>query len=146
MRKFHDLPINDISLRKFEKPSGNIKDIIRKFCISIGVLQPGDSRDIIVDLLILFLKGAKEKKFFSINEIYKYIINLNKKGTSPSNIRRHLKRLKDLDIIEKTPQGYRLREWLTLKEILNDFINFKVKPTLDRIHEYAIFIDNYINH
>jgi DNA-binding transcriptional ArsR family regulator len=143
MRKsFQDLPVIDLSLRKFEKPSGSFKDLLRKFCISIGLLQPGDSRDVIVDLLALFIRSARQKKYLSANEVYKFIINNCDKGSSPSNTRRHLFRLKELDLVEKNSNGYRLREWLTLKELVSDLVNFKVKPTINRVFEYAEFIDS----
>ncbi len=142
MRKsFHDAPVLDFSLRKFEKPSGSFNDFLRKFCISTGLLQPGDSRDVIVDLLLLFIKAGKAKRFLTINNIYKYLLDANKPGVSQSNARRHLLRLKEFDFIEKTNEGYRLREWLSLEELFKDFIKFKVEPTISRIIEYAALID-----
>lgn len=142
MRKsFHDLPVFEFTIRKFEKPSGDFKDLLRKFCISIGLLQPGDSRDVIVPLLGLFIKAGKDKKYLPVEKVYKYLINNKDSGVSQSNIRRHLLRLKDLDLIEKTPNGYRVREWLTLKELLTDVIKFKVEPTIKRVMEYAKLID-----
>ncbi|MBD3311924.1 hypothetical protein GF352_00490 [archaeon] len=142
MRKsFQDLPVFEFTLRKFEKPSGDFKELLRKFCISIGLLQPGDSRDVIVPLLGLFIKAGKDKKYLPVEKVYKYLINNKESGVSQSNIRRHLLRLKDLDLIEKTPNGYRIREWLTLKELLTDVIKFKVEPTINRVMEYAELID-----
>ncbi len=142
MRKsFKDLPVLDFSLRKFEKPTGNFNELLRKFCISIGLLQPGDSRDVIVDLLALFIKARKVKRILPIEELYRYVLDFKKPGVSQSNIRRHLLRLKELDFIEKTRKGYRLREWLNLTELLNDFIKYKVMPTMKRITEYSMKID-----
>lgn len=142
MRKsFHDVPVIDLSLRKFEKPQGSGEEIIRKFAISVGLLQPGDSRDVIVDLLTLFLRASKEKKFLDINDVYKHVLNINKTGVSQSNIRRHLLRLKDLDFIEKTPEGYRLREWLSFEDLIKDLVKYKIEPTMQRIIEYATLID-----
>jgi len=143
MRKsFHDLPVLEINLCKFEKPSGSFNELIRKFCISIGLLQPGDSRDIIVDLLSLFVKASKVNRFLPIEQIYKFILDTGKPGVSQSNIRRHLLRLKELEFIEKTPKGYRLREWLSLKELFNELVKYKIEPTINRILEYALLIDN----
>ena len=141
-RSFRDIPINDISLRKFEKPSGdNVDELLRKFCISIGLLQPGDSRDVIMDLLKLFIKAARVKRYLPPEEIYKYALNFGKQGVSQSNVRRHLLRLKEINFIEKTKEGYRLREWLSLKDLFNDFIKFKAMPTIERISSYASLID-----
>jgi len=142
MRKsFHDLPVLDFSLRKFERPSGTIEELLRKFCISVGLLQPGDSRDVIVSLLSLFIKARKVKRFLPIEKVYKHILDAGKKGVSQSNIRRHLLRLKSFDFIEKTREGYRLREWLSLEELFKEFVKFKVEPTINRIIEYAALID-----
>lgn len=142
MRKsFKDTPVLDISLRKFEKPSGDHDELLHKFCISIGLLQPGDSRDIIVDLLKLFLKARKVKRFMPVEQVYKYILDAQKPGASQSNIRRHLHRLKELEFVEKTGQGYRLREWLSLQELVKEFVKFKVEPTINRLIEYASVID-----
>ena len=47
-----DTPLIEITLRKYEKPYFEDKrDLVRKYCLSLGLLQPGDSRDIIVDIL-----------------------------------------------------------------------------------------------
>ena len=53
-----DTPLAEITLRRYEKPNlENRRDFIKKVCLSIGLLQPGDSRDVIVDILIK--KGYK---------------------------------------------------------------------------------------
>ena len=60
---FQDKPITEITLRKFERPLDEDTDeLIRKFCISLGLLQPGDSRDVIVDIFRLLLFQRKERK------------------------------------------------------------------------------------
>ena len=46
-----DIPLAEITLRKYEKPGELSKrDLIKKLCLSVGLLQPGDSRDVIVDI------------------------------------------------------------------------------------------------
>ncbi len=142
MRKqFHDAPVSEVCLRKFEKPSGSQRELVRKFCISIGLLQPGDSRDIIIDLLLLFIKAAKIKRPLRVEEVYKKALDFGL-GASQSNVRRNLRKLKDLDLIEKTSNGYRLREWLSIKELMRDIIKYKVNPVIERIMDYAEAIDN----
>ena len=60
---FKDKPISEITLRRFERPFNEDKvSLIRKFCISLGLLQTGDSRDVIVDILKLFLESSKNRK------------------------------------------------------------------------------------
>ncbi len=56
-----DVPLADITLRRYEKPENfNGRDLIRKLCLSLGLLQPGDSRDVIVDVLSVLLKAKGE--------------------------------------------------------------------------------------
>ena len=56
-----DVPLSELTLRKYEKPDTlKDRDLIRKLCLSLGLLQPGDSRDVIVDVLSVMLKAKKE--------------------------------------------------------------------------------------
>ena len=57
-----EIPLGEITLRKYEKPyDSSRRELIRKVCLSLGLLQPGDSRDIIVDILMT-LEDAKLSK------------------------------------------------------------------------------------
>jgi len=136
-----DTPLAEITLRKYEKPV-NLKgrDLVRKLCLSIGLLQPGDSRDIIVDILNVLLKTKNE---LSSEEIEKLVIAERKKhklpllGIASSNIRRQLKRLKDLFLIETKANKYRLTENETLENIFAEKIEkFYLKSIVDRVREY----------
>lgn len=142
---FKDLPVLDLSLRKFEKPSGAREDLVRKFCISLGLLQPGDSRDFVVNLFDLFLRACAVKHYLTSDEVYSFAEKLDRRGNAPSNVRRNLLRLKNLGLIEKRPQGYRIREWLSLHDLFEQVKSFLVTPTLDRISEYCVAIDNSLS-
>ena len=62
-----DLPLSEVILRKYEKPyDSSQRELIRKVCLSLGLLQPGDSRDIIVDLLMVLDNARKDKKWMQI--------------------------------------------------------------------------------
>lgn len=144
-----DTPLSEITLRRYEKP-GNIKDrdLIRKLCLSLGILQPGDSRDIIVDILNVLVIASKEKKFLSSEEVEKIVIssrknnNLQLKGIASSNIRRQLKRLKDIFLIEKIKNKYRVTEFYNLKELFEEKImKYFVASIQERIYEYCEVID-----
>ena len=50
-----DVPLSELTLRKYEKPDFKGRNLIRKLCLSLGLLQPGDSRDVIVDILNVLL-------------------------------------------------------------------------------------------
>ena len=57
-----DIPLSEITLRKYEKPYNiDKRQLVKKICLSLGLLQPGDGRDVIVDILLVLLE-EKEKK------------------------------------------------------------------------------------
>ena len=140
-----DIPLAEITLRRYEKPE-NFKgrDLVRKLCLSLGLLQPGDSRDVIVDVLTVLLKN----KELSSEEIEKKVIEERKKhklpllGIAPSNIRRQLKRLRDIFIAEKTANNYRINEKAKLEELFEEKIEKFLLPSItSRIKEYVKKID-----
>ena len=137
MGVFKERPLNNIILRRFEKPGNNSEENLRKFCISIGLLQPGDSRDVIVDVLKIFLNARNEKRLLSIDEI-----KIGKRGSSTPNIRRQVRRLIESGIVERVSGKYRIREFMNLSEIIDDIIKYQIEPTLKRIKEYAEKIDS----
>ncbi len=139
MRVFKEKPLSSITLRRFEKPGENLRENIRKFCISIGLLQPGDSRDIIVDILEILLKKRNEKEIITADEISKLI---NKRGNTLVNIRRQLRRLIEIGIAEKINKGYRITEFLSLEEVMKKIQRYSIEPTIERIVEYARKIDS----
>lgn len=136
-----DVPLAEITLRRYEKPENlNGRDLIRKFCLSLGLLQPGDSRDIIVDIFNIFLKNKKE---LTIDEIIGLVVKEREKynlpliGIASSNISRQLKRLRDILLIQKVNNNYRLTENLKLMEIFEEKIEkFLFNPIKERVKEY----------
>lgn len=140
-RALKDLPLQEITLRKYESPQNlNQRELAKKFLLSIGLLQPGESRDIIVDIFLQLLKARKEKKFMQISHFVDAL--KEKQGASSPNIRRQLRRLKALKLVEKLPEGYRITEFGSLKPIINDFIiQFLVNPSVKRMQEYAANLD-----
>jgi len=139
-----DIPLAEITLRKYEKPLNLEKrELVRKICLSLGLLQLGDSRDIIVDILMVLIEANKEKEKITSDEIGKKVEELRKtysldmKGLAESNIRRQLKRLRDYMIIEKTENKYYLSEHSSLKEIFTSSIEkFVIPQIIERIKEY----------
>jgi len=139
-RVFRDIPVIEVTLRKFEKPSGDFDECLRRFCMSVGLLQPGDSRDIIVDILKLLIKARNSRKLVKTSRLNELI--QGKRGGTPPNLRRHLRRLRELGLVEKIKGGYRLREFMSLSELVKELITYLVTPSLDRIMEYAEFLDS----
>lgn len=144
-----DIPLAEITLRRYEKPANlSERELVRKLCLSIGLLQPGDSRDVIVDVLNVLIKSGKQQKQLTGDEICSHVIEERKiqrlpmLGIAPSNIRRQLKRLKDLLLVEKRLNAYRIVEYFALSEIFEEKIEKMLVPSINsRIKEYLKKID-----
>lgn len=136
-----DTPLSEIILRKYEKPemfSG--RELIKKLCLSIGLLQPGDSRDVVVDILYVLVATRDN---LTSDEINQMVIELRQQeklamtGVAASNIRRQLKRLRDIQLVEKVVNTYRITEDEKLQEIFEERIRkFFIEPISTRIKEY----------
>lgn len=139
-----EVPLSEITLRKYERPSNlSRRELIRKLCLSVGLLQAGDSRDVIVDILNCLMESSKIKKELSSEEIKKQVINLRKKNNLPligiadSNIRRQLKRLRDLFLVEKVANSYRINEFDDLHNIFEEKIErYYLENIKERVKEY----------
>ncbi len=146
-----DTALAEITLRKYEKPNGiKGRELVRKLCLSTGLLQPGDSRDVIVDILHVLLDSQKKKKLLNSEEI-RYEVTKNRKkrklamlGIASSNIRRQLLRLRDLFIVEKVANNYRINENASLEEIFTDKIEkYYLASIKERVKEYYTELTNY---
>lgn len=139
-----ELPLAEITLRRYEKPyESSDRDLMRKVCLSLGLLQPGDSRDILVDIMLVLEESRKKQSWLSSFEIRDKVGGVRKKnslenkGLAESNIRRQLKRLRDVMIIDKKENKYRLSEFSPISEIFESKIEkFLIPQTIDRIKEY----------
>ncbi len=139
-----DVPISEITLRRYEKPyEMPQRELIRKLCLSVGLLQVGDSRDVIVDILQILLEARKRKEVMDSEKIKEAVINLRKnsklalKGVASSNIRRQLKRLRDLFLVEKVVNNYRITEFDELHNIFQEKIKkYHLESILGRVEEY----------
>ena len=144
-----DVPLAEITLRRYEKPANlSNRELIRKICLSVGLLQPGDSRDVVVDILHILIKARKEQKNLTSDEVCHQVIEERKNlklpmiGIASSNIRRQLKRLKDILLIEKRLNAYRIAEYSSLNEIFAEKIEKLLLPSINsRIKEYLKKID-----
>jgi hypothetical protein len=147
--KSRDTPLSEITFRKYERPR-NLKEreLVKKLCLSIGLLQPGDSRDVIVDVLHVLLKGMRRRKALTCAEIERKVLQNRKLhklpllGVAPSNIRRQIKRLRQLFLIEKVKTTYRITEFAPFTETFEEKVErFLLQNTLQRIKEYLAAID-----
>lgn len=141
-----DTPLAEITLRKYEKPSNlTRRELVRKLCLSLGLLQPGDSRDVIVDVFQVILEANQE---LTSTEIEKLTIKNRKKhklqllGIAGSNIRRQVLRLRDLLLVEKIGNNYRINEKETLQEIFKEKIKkYYLNSIISRVEEYIQEMD-----
>lgn len=143
-----DTPLYEITLRRYEKPySSSKRETIRKVCLSIGLLQPGDSRDVIVDILGVLISAKEQKKTLTSDEIKERVMKARRlqkipiKGIADSNIRRQLKRLKDIYIVENIKNDYRITDFEDLHIIFEKRIKeFYLKNILERVEEHFKFL------
>lgn len=149
MKMVKDTALTGITLRKYEKPYETSKrELVKKICLSLGLLQEGDSRDVVVDVLMSLIQARGEKSRLTSIEIGEKVKkireenSLEMKGIAESNIRRQLKRLGDLMIIEKKNNLYNLSEFESLSSIFENKIeNFLIPQTISRIKEYLTELD-----
>jgi hypothetical protein len=144
-----DTPLQELTLRRYEKPYDLEKrELVRKLCLSSGLLQPGDSRDIIVDVLYVLLDAKKRGTELSSEEVRDQVIELRKDyklsltGVASSNIRRQIKRLRDVFLVEKIRNNYRITEFENISVIFDEKIRqFLLQSVLDRVKDYYSKID-----
>ncbi len=148
-----DTPLAEITLRRYEKPTMNERELVRKFCLSVGLLQPGDSRDVVVDVFHVLLKGRQNREELHSEEIKNKVMDDRKKlglpmlGIASSNIRRQLKRIKDLHLIETRANLYRITEFAKVSELFQDKVeNFIVSSVMSRVKEYVQRLDEEFMH
>ncbi len=148
-----DTPLAEITLRRYEKPTMGERELVRKFCLSVGLLQPGDSRDVVVDVFHVLLKGRQNREELHSEEIKNKVMDDRKKmglpmlGIASSNIRRQLKRIKDLHLIETRANLYRITEFAKVSELFQDKVeNFILSSVMGRVKEYVQRLDEEFMH
>tara|TARA_Y100000310_G_scaffold344677_2_gene458728 strand:- start:867 stop:1322 length:456 start_codon:yes stop_codon:yes gene_type:complete len=140
-----DSPLSEITLRRYEKPyKMSRRETMRKLCLSLGLLQPGDSRDVIVEVLQAISDSSKKRNMITSEDIQKKVIALRKKnkldvhGVAASNIRRQIKRLKDIHIVENIKNEYRITEFENLSIVFEDRVEkFYLPQILGRVKDYC---------
>ena len=144
-----DIPLAEITLRRYEKPYDSSKrELVKKVALSLWLLQPGDSRDIIIDIILVLDDARKQKLWLSSFEIRDKVEKVRTensaeiKGLAESNMRRQLKRLRDAMLVDKQENKYRLSEFAPLQEIFVSKIEkFLIPQAIERIKEYLDKLD-----
>jgi Fe2+ or Zn2+ uptake regulation protein len=137
-RLYKDRPLSGISLNEFERPTNDYNTNIRRLCISLGLVRPGESRIAIVYILDILLKARKKRpngmdSYEIIKELYKKKVRI-----VYANILRDLRKLISVGIVERRNSFYRVRENMKLDEIMTSFVKpYIIDRTLSKIEEYA---------
>ncbi|MBR9675856.1 hypothetical protein GOV05_02500 [Candidatus Woesearchaeota archaeon] len=139
-----DTPLAEVTLRRYEKPYNLTKrELVRKLCLSIGLLQPGDSRDVVVDVLYVLLEAKKDNEEIGSEQVRERVVEFRKNEKNPmvgiasSNIRRQLKRLRDLFIVEKVRNNYRINEFASISDNFEEKVQrFLIPSIIERVREY----------
>jgi len=145
-----DTPLAELTLRRYEKPYDlHKRELVKKLCLSIGLLNPGDSRDIIVDIFMVLLEARKEGKTLTSEEVTANVIEKRKQeklkllGVANSNVRRQIGRLRKLFLVEKKKNSYRIMENGLLTEAFAEKVEHYVLPAIiNRINEYMKSVDD----
>ncbi len=139
-----DTPLAEITLRRYEQPQNlGDRELVKKLCLSMGLLQPGDSRDVIVDVLHVLLSGRSTGKHLTSEEVRELVIknrkshNVELLGIASSNIRRQLKRLRDVFLVEKVKNQYRITEFASLEGAFKERFERYLLPSItERVTDY----------
>ena len=143
-----DTPLAEITLRRYEAPQAqDRRELAKKLCLSLGLLQPGDSRDVVVDVFCVL--HTSKTPLHSEDIVAKVIehrqkYNLPQYGIASSNVRRQLKRLRDLFLIEKVANEYRITENEKLVRIFEERIEkYYLTSIVARVKEYLHVLDTH---
>ena len=138
-----DIPFDEITLRSYGAISNRSgRDLIKLCCLSMGLLNPQDKRDVIIDVVHVLVLAGKNKEWLSSSEVNKRVIshrkelNLSLEGTAGSNIRRVLKSLKDFGLIESQRATYRIIDFDSLDNVFLNNIAPKIRHMEKRVISY----------
>ncbi|RLG18135.1 hypothetical protein DRN75_02455 [Nanoarchaeota archaeon] len=120
MKIFRETPLADAALNKVS-PKQELFNCIKEFCVGVGLARPGDKDATIYYVLYEYLKGSK-----NIRKDIKKDFNINVQNVL---IDRDLMLIQSLNITKP------------LLKYVNYYFEYKVKPIVDRILEYAKEID-----
>lgn len=137
------IPLNEITLRSVHIDSELDRwEILRRFCLGVGLLQPNDNRTTIVDVLIVLFDypdGLSTNKIVSKVISFRIDRGFAFGGVAVTNIRSLLRRLKELGIVEKFRGKHRITEGLSLTKVFdNKLLPFIMNKTLKNIRKLCL--------
>jgi DNA-binding transcriptional ArsR family regulator len=99
--------------------------------------------------MLALLKASSQQRYVSSKEVENFVYSYREKnklalsGITPSNINRQLRRIKDTGLLEKAEEGFRIREFLSLTEVFDEyFLPHVLDPMIERIRAYLSEADN----
>lgn len=98
----------EIVLRKLEKSDGEVQtrnSMIRKVVLSLGLVNPKESRTLVFDIFDILLSLSNEN--LSISDIHSRLKDANK-DVSIKSVYYHIERMRAKGIVEKIRGNYRL--------------------------------------
>ncbi len=126
-----DLVVESFIVRELRLPPQvklTRKSLVRWLALSLGLISPKESRSSVLDVFeALFFFQFSKKRFPTSKELWLHLKS-NGKEISDKLLRYHLKRLKDLDLIESKRLQY----------------YFKPSAFADKNNIVAGFKDNYV--
>ena len=128
-----DAPISEITLRKYEPPSGDLERDLRQFLLSLGLVRPGSQGS---PVETVFRELLLSKKPVSVAELAK------KAKITESAVRYHLERLKNFRLVEGRGL-YSLAE-KDLSVAFKVFRRYFLEEILDRIETYVESLESLI--
>ncbi|MDP7079406.1 MAG: hypothetical protein QF415_05920 [Candidatus Undinarchaeales archaeon] len=131
-------PLKEITLRKYERPrSTQERELFRRICLSLGVLQPNDRRDTIVDVLHALFRTHARGEQSTLEELVNELKTMGvTEGLAASNLRRHLRRLAALHLVERSKNRYRFTEGVSPVEAFSFTRRYLIDDVAERIEEY----------
>lgn len=126
-----DSPIFELSLRKYEPPTGNLERDLRVFLLSMGLVRPGDAKS---PLETIFHALVTQKRPISVTELAQMA------KITESAVRYHLERLKSMRLVEGR-KDYVLAEG-DLSIAFKVFRRYVLEEILDRIDAYVTEISS----
>jgi DNA-binding PadR family transcriptional regulator len=130
-----ELILRDLSLPEDVKLAR--KSLIRWLALSLGLINPNESRRLVLDVIEVLLGFHVAKEAPTTAQLLERLQELSGKKPNPKAVYYHLLRLKEKGLIVRKKGRYYLgsEEWKSLPEVFNEFYNYKTAEMLKKINE-----------
>jgi hypothetical protein len=135
-------PVDTITLRLYPRTESSGRELMHTICLSYGLVQPKNSRNCVIDVVAILVVAQKQQTWLSSKDVHEQVLQyrlehaLRGEGTAESNIRRILKQLLDIGVIERTAAKYRILGWNAPAEIFDTIYRSHTERVLLRNKEF----------